>query len=306
MDCRRGWPALLLTLAMLPGGARGDDLGQGIAARVDGRDITWREVDRRVRQTLGERDASPAAMAALRRAAREQLISRELILSYLSAHDVAPSKQDVDVELARIRKRLAIDERTLEDYLKNSEQTEAEFRKLLRWKLGWQWYLDRYLTDANLQRHFQQHRRQFDGTRMRVAQILFKADVADPASLAAARAAAKKVRAELAAKKLTFAEAAKKHSAAPSSDKGGDIGWIERHEPMQESFSRAAFALELNEVSEPVTTAVGAHLIKCLEVEPGQRRWQEVREPLRVAVTTHLFNWVAAQQRSRSKISRAP
>ena len=298
------WAIVLAFMAN--GRALCSELERGVAALVDERPITWNDVDRRVRRTLGDREATSAALAELRRVAREQLISRELILSYLAAHQVAPSSQDVDDEVTRIRKRLAVDEQTLESYLEKSQVSEAEFRNTLRWQLGWQWYLDRYLTDENLQRHFRQHRRQFDGTRLRVAQILFKADVSNANSVAAAQAEAKKVKAEIDREALTFAEAAKKHSSAPSGAKGGDIGWIERHEPMQESFSKAAFALEPNEISAPVVTAVGVHLIQCLEVEPGQRTWQAVREPLRVAVTAHLFRWVAEQQRPKSKITRAP
>ena len=58
-----------------------------------------------------------------------------------------------------------------------------------------------------------------------------------------------------------FAEMAKKHSDGPSGPKGGDLGSF-KFEVMAKPFSEAAFALELNEVSEVVETGFGFHVIK--------------------------------------------
>ena len=127
------------------------------------------------------------------------------------------------------------------------------------------------MTDDNLQKYFEQHRRDFDGTKMHVAHILLKIGGDDPQR---AVEQAKELRGRIAGKKLTFEAAAMSHSAAPTGAKGGDIGLISRHEPMPESFSAAAFTLEEGEVSEPVVTAFGVHLIRCLKIEPGQKQWQ--------------------------------
>ena len=58
-----------------------------------------------------------------------------------------------------------------------------------------------------------------------------------------------------------FAEMAKKHSDGPSGPKGGDLGSF-KFEVMAKPFSEAAFALEVNEVSEVVETGFGFHVIK--------------------------------------------
>ena len=58
-----------------------------------------------------------------------------------------------------------------------------------------------------------------------------------------------------------FAEMAKKYSDGPSGPKGGDLGSF-KFEVMAKSFSQAAFALELDEVSEVVETEFGFHIIK--------------------------------------------
>ncbi len=58
-----------------------------------------------------------------------------------------------------------------------------------------------------------------------------------------------------------FAAMAKEHSDGPSSSKGGDLGKF-KFEVMAKPFSEAAFALDVDSVSEVVETDFGFHVIK--------------------------------------------
>jgi peptidyl-prolyl cis-trans isomerase C len=62
----------------------------------------------------------------------------------------------------------------------------------------------------------------------------------------------------------SFEELAKKFSKCPSSDDGGDLGHFSRGMMVPE-FDQAVFALSPGELSEPVRTQFGYHLIKRTE-----------------------------------------
>jgi len=65
-----------------------------------------------------------------------------------------------------------------------------------------------------------------------------------------------------------FAALARLHSADPSAARGGDLGWVFAGDTVPD-FERAMEALKPGEVSEPVKTPFGWHLIQVLERRTG-------------------------------------
>jgi len=92
------------------------------------------------------------------------------------------------------------------------------------------------------------------------------------------------LRKDIAAGTLEFAVAARKHSQCPSALEGGSLGFLPRKNgPMDEAFSKAAFALKPGETSPVVESEMGLHLIRVTERKPGKpseyaKRMDEVRE----------------------------
>ena len=65
-----------------------------------------------------------------------------------------------------------------------------------------------------------------------------------------------------------FAELAAEYSQGPTKTKGGDLGTFRRQD-MVKPFSDQAFSMQAGEISEPVRTDFGWHIIKVEEVNPA-------------------------------------
>ncbi|HEV7221752.1 MAG TPA: peptidylprolyl isomerase [Pirellulales bacterium] len=274
-----------------------------VAARVGKDAIHVAEVEQLLAETPSGRRATPQLLPKLQAEALEQLINRRLVAEVIAKQGCEPTGDQVDELLADLKRRLTTQKLTFEEFLDKRSLTLAMVRRQLAWDAAWNLYLQLELNDAALETYFAEHRREFDGTELRVGHILLRVEnLDDPAALAAAVKRAESLRQDILAKKLSFAEAAEKYSAGPSRRLGGDLGFIPRHDRMAEAFSRAAFQLKQGETSGPVTTPFGVHLIQCTEIKPGEQTWQNQRRALAEAWTRDRFLKLAEAARKQAAL----
>jgi parvulin-like peptidyl-prolyl isomerase len=95
-----------------------------------------------------------------------------------------------------------------------------------------------------------------------------------------------------------FALLAAKHSTDESNkDSGGDLGWFDR-ERMVEEFSDVAFDLEIGEISDPVQTQFGFHIIQVL----GKRESQVLPSEFQADKQDAFEAWLTEQRNQREDV----
>lgn len=78
------------------------------------------------------------------------------------------------------------------------------------------------------------------------------------------RPEAVKIKKQIENGEITFEDAAKEYSLCPSGQNGGDLGFFTRQQMVQQ-FSETAFDLRPGQISDPVGTKFGWHIIKTVD-----------------------------------------
>jgi peptidyl-prolyl cis-trans isomerase D len=138
-------------------------------------------------------------------------------------------------------------------------------------------------TDEDLRKRYEATKEDYkSGESVHAVHILIKtAPTATPAEDAAAKAKAEGLVAQLRGG-ANFAALAAKNSDDPGSAvKGGDVGFFAKGAMVPE-FEAAAFSLPINQISDPVKSQFGYHILKVLEKRAaGYKPFEEVKEQLR-------------------------
>lgn len=80
---------------------------------------------------------------------------------------------------------------------------------------------------------------------------------------------------------LSFEDAAKKYSSCASSAEGGDLGFFAKGKMVPE-FEEAAFDMDLNDISGPIKTQFGYHIIKLTDRKEGSvQTFDQVKDQLK-------------------------
>jgi len=99
-----------------------------------------------------------------------------------------------------------------------------------------------------------------------------------------------------------FAELAKAESTGPSSANGGDLGFFSK-EQMVAPFAEAAFALKKGEISQPVKTRFGWHVIKLEDTRDREPpKFAEVKDRLKGALVRQMLQERMASLRDAANI----
>lgn len=279
----------LLALALVAGAA-GPAAAQkldGIAAVVNDDVVLESDVEEQLFLFLRQAgDARPdsAQVDSLRRQILEQLINERLLVAEAKRQNLTVSDAEVDRRVnamieeakkrlggeAELAQQLARENMTL-DKLRDKYREDVRRSALLE-KVIEKQVPKRNVPAAEAEAFFKSHPDRFPKVpaelRLSVIQIPVKAD---SASEARGRSEALAARKRIAGGEK-FAKVAAEVSDDPNSARsGGDLGFFTRG-TMEPAIEQAAFTLRLNELSQPIRTPYGWHLVEVLERDTVKTR----------------------------------
>jgi len=219
----------------------------GAVVTVNGQTITHADLDKKL-------EASPAARSVL-----QQTVSNQLIDQYAKSHNITVSQAEIDkVENGY---KAQYPDGQWDELLQARGLSESDVQDLIRRQL----VLDKAvggnikITDAQIMSYYQKNRAQFDQPAQAHARHILVANLNT----------AKKVEADLKSGK-DFAAEAKQYSIDPGTkDKGGDLGWFRQHQ-MVPQFDQYAFSGPIGQISQPIKSAFGYHIIQVQGRKPAQ------------------------------------
>ena len=246
-------------------------VAQPPAATVNGESIALADVDAVLTTTLPLTPLTAAQKRQMRVEVLADMVDELLLRQFLRKNGPKVDPAEIDAQLKAYGEKLKADGKTLADFYKETGQTESQVREAWTTAMQLTGYVKSNTTEEQLRAYFAANRDHFDRVEVKVRHIVVRVG---KAATAVERAAAKEkleaVRADIAAGKLDFAAAAKRYSHCPSAPTGGDIGAIARKGGLvDEAFSKAAFALKLNELSGVIETDFGFHILQVTERTPG-------------------------------------
>jgi peptidyl-prolyl cis-trans isomerase C len=273
------------------------------AAVVNGKPITLAEVDARVKA----QGPTPLLLSESQRRQRRLealtlLIDELLMHQYLEKNAPELPAAEVEKQIEEMKKGLQGQQKSLEEYCQDTNQTPAQLKAGVADMMRWDRYVQPKITDQALQEYFAKYCDFFEGNTVHVHHIVHRLPPnAEEKERSKARDSLNAVREQILAKKMTFAEAARTYSHDVRAKQGGDLGYITRKWMFDEAFSRAAFALKVGEVSTVVETEYGLHLITVTDRKGGEGfDFAKNKEKVREMYSEDLRERIVAEQRKEA------
>jgi peptidyl-prolyl cis-trans isomerase C len=298
-----------------------------VAATVNSQTIPESAVQRSLQRV------PPAKQAEARTQIVNFFIDEILIDQYLHQQNIAVDPKEIDKSIDEMKAEMQKQKKEFAKELEELKLTEAELRQHIAADIRWGKFTEQRANDKVLKELFESQKYLFDGTMVHARHILIAVAAGDVKALEQATMQLQAIKQEIDKQvadglaKLppgtdnlarerkrqslleeAFSAQAKAKSACPSKEQGGDVGTFAAFDPfgrltMTEPFSRAAFASKPFEISEPVKTSFGCHLILVTERKPGREvKFEEVKEMVKDHYCTGLHSSIVGEARQRANI----
>ena len=275
---------------------------KGDVALVNGKPITAAEFNAEVDKLLQSKQVPPNLLGQLKERLVRGMIDKRLLDDAVAKSDVKITDADIDAKLKEVRddfermntlsagqmgsfeqmiQRMGLDPKNLRDSLKQAIVIER-----LVQQRGFE-----AITDEEVRAFYDENTDRFaQPESVRARHIIIKVpEDGDAQAWAQAKAKIEGVRAEITKQNKDFAKAAEEHSQDGSAKQGGDLGYFQKNRMVPE-FEQAAWALKKGEVSQPVKSRFGWHLIKKEDHKAeGPMPFDEIKDVLKSQLNNQKF-----------------
>jgi parvulin-like peptidyl-prolyl isomerase len=247
----------------------------------------------------------------------EYLVMMEVLRQEASAYDATVTEQDVQAEVEEIRQYFQGDEDKFNQALEKQNITLEQLTDSLRDGLLLERMKaavteDASVSEAEVEAYYEAHQADFVESETRETRHILIAPVQlnedgtmsttpTEADWEAAKAEAEKVRSEIQNGADFDTEAGKYSDDAATRESGGELGPVTRGQ-MVPAFEEVVFSLSKGELSQPIRTQYGYHLIQVTDVTPEQQlSYDEVKENIKSTLlelkqTQTWQEWLAGKQ----------
>jgi peptidyl-prolyl cis-trans isomerase SurA len=306
LAARRG---VLLCLLLLAAPARAEVINK-VLATIDGEPITVYELNQFAARTIRGRQVTGNDQALL----LDALITEKLVSKEVSDKGVVVRDEDVDRYIDGIKERNKINDEQLKQALAQQGLSMESYRAQIREDVQKQQLIAHEIrgkvnvTPEEVERYYEAHLSEYStASKVQVAHIVFRLEAnASPDRVAAAMAKAEAAQARL-KKGEDFTAVAKEVSEDASAQNGGDLGSFKQGE-LLEPLEKAAAPLKVGQVSDPVRTNVGVHLIKVTGREgESHQNLDELAEQIKqklynAALEERFQKWLTEELRKRHHV----
>ena len=280
------------------------------AAMVNDQSIPMSELETAVRNVVMQNGMDGSAldsfMGQFGPRILDQLIDGELLFQAAKKSDFKPAEEDVDNAFAKLSGRYEVTEE-FQAEMESRGFTEASLKANIAKQLTIQKFVEGTIVtkivvpEETVREAYEQNPQNFSSQEeVKASHILINSAEGDPQEKKdEALKKAKEIAAKAKADGADFAELARTHSEGPSAPSGGDLGFFSRGR-MVKPFDEAAFSMKVNQVSDPVLTQFGYHIIKVTDRKEGSTTsFEEVKEKLSQDLKNRMINELIGEKLSQ-------
>ncbi len=207
----------------------------------------------------------------------EQFITEKLLAAEVKLAGIKISEEDIDRYIGQIKERNQIGDKELSEALGREGVTLENYRLLIQGEIEKSEIINRQvrkrvnITSEDVERYYRLNpKRYMTQDRVRLRHILLSLPEGAPTEREKEiTQTAVKIRGRAMAGE-EFAKLAQDYSEGAGASEGGDIGWVNRGSLLKEIEDIAFNKLSLGEISQPLRTSQGIHLIKLEGREAGR------------------------------------